>query len=81
MSNNYTPPQTEIEKSMAKIWGAALKVSVDSISVHDNFFELGGQCLVGLEIVLTINETLSMEYDLEDLFNCPTIYQLSRYKA
>ncbi|HXU46220.1 MAG TPA: condensation domain-containing protein, partial [Thermoanaerobaculia bacterium] len=44
-----TPPRTETEALLARIWADVL--GLPRVSVHDNFFELGGDSILSIQIV------------------------------
>ena len=43
------------------------------MGINDNFFVLGGHSLLGIEVVAKINESLSVDIPLKNLFLYPTI--------
>ncbi|MEM8523602.1 MAG: amino acid adenylation domain-containing protein [Bacteroidota bacterium] len=44
-----TPPETEVEKQLASIWQAVLKVDV--VHLEDNFFEIGGDSIRSIQAI------------------------------
>ncbi|MEM1319026.1 MAG: amino acid adenylation domain-containing protein [Bacteroidota bacterium] len=68
-------PRNATEQELARIWSSLL--ALESIGVHDNFFELGGHSLLATRIVSAIRQSLYSELAIRDLFECPTIAQLS----
>lgn len=67
VSADHQPPQTEIEMTLAKIWGDLLQR--DSISVKDNFFALGGDSIMLLQVIaraqkfgLALTPALTFQY-------------------
>ena len=46
---SYVAPSTDLERTLATIWGDALKSP--RIGVHDNFFDLGGDSITSIRIV------------------------------
>ena len=76
----YAPPQTEVERTLARIWAEVL--GVERVGIHDRFFDLGGGSLKSLQIVakasaaglVPAGATLSPEM----LFEHATIAELAR---
>ncbi|MGL5836343.1 MAG: amino acid adenylation domain-containing protein, partial [Waterburya sp.] len=68
-------PQTELEQQLAVIWQKVL--NVPAIGIHDDFFELGGHSILMFQIISRLREELKIELPISDLFQAPTIGQLS----
>ncbi|MEP6769656.1 MAG: amino acid adenylation domain-containing protein, partial [Acidobacteriota bacterium] len=64
-------PSTPLERSLAGIWAAVLKL--DAIGIHDNFFELGGHSLLATKVISRVRDALGAEVSLRTLFQSPTI--------
>jgi len=62
----YEPPQSEIEKKLAKIWSEVLHV--EKVGRNDNFFSLGGHSLLATQIIARIRRDLNIEFPLHSLF-------------
>ncbi len=75
--SDYVMPNTEAEKIIAGIWQKALKV--EKVGIYDNFFELGGHSLLLVQINQQLQEKLSLELSIVDMFNYSTIHSLSQY--
>ncbi|MEM9273746.1 MAG: amino acid adenylation domain-containing protein, partial [Cyanobacteria bacterium P01_F01_bin.143] len=75
LSNVYTAPQTELERTIAEVWQRELKL--EKVGIDDNFFELGGHSLLGIKIVAYISEALAKDIALKSLFQHPTIRELA----
>jgi acyl carrier protein len=75
ISSAYVPPRNEVEKLLAQIWKDTFRF--EEIGVDDNFFELGGHSLMAVQLLKSINQTFSTKTALKDLFEGPTIAQLS----
>ncbi|APR77524.1 Malonyl CoA-acyl carrier protein transacylase [Minicystis rosea] len=45
----YAAPETEVERTLARIWAALLRVP--RVGRHDNFFALGGDSILGIQVV------------------------------
>jgi amino acid adenylation domain-containing protein len=72
----YAAPTTELERSLAEIWQAVLKV--ERIGIHANFFDLGGHSLLATQVVSRLRDTLQIEIPLRVLFETPTIAGMSQ---
>jgi amino acid adenylation domain-containing protein len=73
--STYTPPKTNTEIKLSKIWEEVL--NVPKVGTNDNFFELGGHSLLSMQIISRVNQLFSIELSIQELFNHPTIYSLS----
>ena len=72
----YVPPQSPAEQALVGIWREFLKIR--QIGIHDNFFELGGDSLMMVAMTVRINEVLSINLSVEDLFQNPTVEKLAK---
>jgi acyl transferase domain-containing protein len=75
LRTEYAAPRTEAETEMAELWGAYL--GIDRVGVHDPFFDLGGNSLVGMAMVLAIEQRLGRPVPPALLFEHPTIAGLA----
>jgi len=71
----FTPPQTPVEKLLAKIWSDLL--GVKEPGVNDNFFELGGHSLLAVRLFAQIEKYFARRLPLATLFQAPTVAQLA----
>ncbi|MGE5457689.1 MAG: non-ribosomal peptide synthetase, partial [Methanococcaceae archaeon] len=71
-----TEPKNNIEKKIAEILQEILKK--EKISRSDNFFDLGGHSLLGIQAVIKIKEKFKISLKVSDLFDNPTVKDLSR---
>ncbi|WP_297845393.1 alpha/beta fold hydrolase, partial [Pseudomonas sp.] len=73
----YVAPRTELEKALAEIWQAVLKV--EQVGLHDNFFELGGDSILSLQVVgkSRVLKAQGFSLKLRDLIQKPTIAELT----
>ena len=69
-SESYVAPTTPIEAALVDLWARAL--GVEGIGMRDNFFRSGGYSVLGLRLILSINETFGTQLSLRDLFEHPT---------
>ena len=72
---DHIPASTIIEETLVNIWTEVLKI--EPIGIQDNFFHLGGHSLLATQVLSRIRETFSCELTLKQLFEYPTIAQLS----
>ena len=75
-SQNYVPPQTEMERTIAGVWQRLF--ALDRVGVEENFFELGGHSLLVVQTHGQLKEALRMEFPIVALFEHPTIRSLAR---
>jgi acyl carrier protein len=73
----YMAPQTAIERDIAAIWQAALRI--EKVGVQDNFFDLGGQSLLMTQVQGKLRAALKRDISMVDLFKYPTISALASY--
>ena len=68
-----TPPTTEKEIILTKIWSEVLGVNV---GIHDNFFEMGGDSILSIQIIARANQA-GLSLTPKDLFQYQTISELA----
>ena len=71
-------PTTEIEIALYQYYKELLPVDTQ-IGITDNFFVLGGHSLIAVKLINKINKKLQYRITLKDIFDYPTIAQLSKY--
>ncbi|MCP5105877.1 MAG: amino acid adenylation domain-containing protein, partial [bacterium] len=71
----YEAPSNETEKRVAEIWQEVL--GVEKVGIHDNFIELGGHSLLVISIISRIHQAFDVELQLSDVFENPTVKELS----
>jgi amino acid adenylation domain-containing protein len=71
----FIAPRTEIEETLAGIITEVLKVA--RVSVDDDFFHLGAHSLLGAQIIARVRSTFGTELRLLDVFDAPTVAELS----
>ncbi|HEY0066208.1 MAG TPA: HAD-IIIC family phosphatase, partial [Flavisolibacter sp.] len=74
-----TPPRTPREQSILRIWKDIL--GREDIGIDDNFFDVGGHSLKAIQMVNRLHKELKLKSSLKDIFNHPTIRQLSDITA
>ena len=73
--NAFVAPRTPIEERMADMLAPLL--GLDRVSMEDNFFFLGGHSLLGTQMIARVRNLFGVELTLRNLFDAPTIAQLS----
>jgi acyl carrier protein len=71
----YIAPFTEEEQRLAAIWTQIL--GVEKIGIKDNFFELGGDSIKIIKMLRLIEQDYPGIIQIGNLFDSPTIEQLS----
>jgi acyl carrier protein len=77
LTKEFVLPRTDLEKTIATIWQAAL--GIDQVGVYDNIFDLGGNSLRMIQIHQKLRVELSVDIELLNLFQFPTIDSLIRF--
>lgn len=77
--DDYVAPSTLFEKNLVEIWASVLKLDPEVIGVGSNFFSLGGHSLNATQITSAIFKTLLVNISIKDIFNYPTIAELSKF--
>ncbi|WP_416809160.1 condensation domain-containing protein, partial [Bacillus thuringiensis] len=75
--DDYTPPSSLIEKSVAEIWKDVLRI--ENLGIHNNFFELGGHSLLATQVISRINKEMNINLPLRVLFEHNTIAKFAHY--
>jgi len=78
-TQDFQPPQGELEHALAQIWQELL--GVERIGRHDNFFDLGGHSLLATRVISHISHDIGVELPLKAIFDEPTVERLSDYLA
>jgi amino acid adenylation domain-containing protein len=71
----YTPPRTDLERTLADIWAQVLRV--DQVGAHDNFFELGGHSLLIVQLMERLRR-LGLTADIRSIYARPTLADLAQ---
>ncbi len=74
---SFLPARTEMEKTLAQVWGEML--ALERVSIEDNFFELGGHSLMVAQMVSRLRDILSLELPLRTIFEKPTVAELAEH--
>src|SRR5665213_122490 len=75
LTQDYVAPATPEENSLAKIWCEVLEI--ERVGLHDNFFELSGDSIRSIQ-VLSRAQASGLRFSLQQLFEHPTLYELTR---
>src|SRR5206468_130390 len=73
--DEFVPPRTPIEETLALIWSELL--GVDRVGVRDNFFDLGGHSLLATRVGARVQEVFGVGVPLRRLFEAPTVESLA----
>jgi amino acid adenylation domain-containing protein len=73
--DSYVAPRNIVEEKLAGIIAPLLHV--ERVGVHDNFFFRGGHSLLGTQLITKISETFGVELSLLNLFEHPTLAEMS----
>jgi hypothetical protein len=73
----FVPPQSGVEKILARIWGGVL--GLERVGIHDNFFDLGGHSLLLAKVHSQLQAALRRVVPMIELFRYPTISTLAKY--
>jgi amino acid adenylation domain-containing protein len=71
----FIAPRGIVEERLAAVIGSLL--NVDRVGVNDNFFLLGGHSLLGTQLLTRVNQTFGVELSLLNLFDHPTLAEMS----
>ena len=73
----FVKPESEFERTMARIWEQALNIPTGKVSIQDNFFHIGGDSIKAIQAVsLARREGYAIK--VKDLFDCLTIETLEK---
>jgi amino acid adenylation domain-containing protein len=72
---NFIAPSGPVQERLAPIIASLLRV--ERIGANDNFFMLGGHSLLGTQLIARINETFGVELPLLQIFDHPTLAEMS----
>ncbi|GEM_PF-7131365 len=71
----FTAPQNALQRTVAGVWVEVL--SFDRVGIRDSFFELGGHSLLAVLIQTRLNQIFPFQLALADIFQYPSVEQLS----
>ena len=70
-----TPPATQTEKAIARVWESLLGVS--DLALEDDFFALGGNSLLAGRMIAMLRRQLTIELPLAQVFRYPVLGDLA----
>ncbi|MCP5046997.1 MAG: amino acid adenylation domain-containing protein, partial [bacterium] len=73
----YVAPVTETQEKVVGIWSGVLGLEKGEIGIDDDFFQLGGHSLKATAMAALVRKTFSVSLQLMEIFDRPTIRQLS----
>jgi amino acid adenylation domain-containing protein len=73
-SEQYEPPQGDVEQALAQIWQELLHVP--RVGRHDNFFELGGHSLVAVRLIQCLRQK-NLALEVRSIYDRPTVAVLA----
>jgi len=76
-SQDFIPPQTATEKSIALVWQTLF--DIERVGIEDNLFDLGGHSLLIVHMHQQLRKTLDVDFPLVTLFEHPTVRSLARH--
>ncbi|MFF1506930.1 amino acid adenylation domain-containing protein [Streptomyces sp. NPDC058326] len=68
---DFAEPETETERTVARVWAQVL--GVDVVGAGDDFFTVGGHSLLATVITSQVSEELGREVPLRALFEAPVL--------
>ncbi|MGK5090389.1 amino acid adenylation domain-containing protein [Deltaproteobacteria bacterium TL4] len=74
-TRSYVAPRDETEEKLVDLWKKLLKREL--LGIEDDFFDLGGHSLTATRLVSRIYKIFEVELGLKEVFDHPTISQLS----
>ncbi|MCP5054992.1 MAG: amino acid adenylation domain-containing protein, partial [bacterium] len=79
VSQEYAAPRNQIERTLVEVWSQVLSLDKESIGIDADFFQLGGHSLLATVMITKLHQALDVKLPLGELFQTPTIRELTRY--
>ncbi|MDG2170625.1 MAG: amino acid adenylation domain-containing protein, partial [Opitutales bacterium] len=76
-SPKVTSALSQTEQAVATIWSDILEIDLPGLD--EDFFDLGGHSLIAFQVINRLRNTLDVEISLRELFDHPTVAELSAY--
>ncbi len=73
---DYMAPRTDMEKLLASIYEEVL--NIQNVGIYDDFFSLGGDSIKAIRVSAKLQK-YKMYVGIQDIFQYPTIEQISKY--
>ncbi|HLP59447.1 MAG TPA: SDR family NAD(P)-dependent oxidoreductase [Candidatus Deferrimicrobium sp.] len=73
----YVPPQTDLEKKLARMFEAFF--GIDKFGINDSFFEMGGDSLNAITISNRFHKEFNVELPMAEFYSKPTVKELAKY--
>jgi acyl carrier protein len=73
----YVAPHNATQKTIAEIWQDLLQIN--TVGINDSFFDLGGHSLLLVKMLRRLKESFTEDLKVVDLFQYPTIAQLTQF--
>jgi acyl carrier protein len=71
IADGFVAPRTELEASIARIWGDVL--GGGRIGVDDDFFEIGGNSLIAVQLIALVRKELGVRLPMRSIFEASTV--------
>lgn len=71
VDDGYVGPRTELEVTVARIWGECL--GIPQIGMTDDFFKIGGDSLTAVQLLSMVQKELGVRLPMRSIFESPTI--------
>jgi acyl carrier protein len=75
-SSTYRAPQTARQEILCSLFAEVLGVS--RVGLDDSFFDLHGESLMAMRLISSIQDRLSIELLVSDIFDAPTVAELDQ---
>ena len=76
-TEKFVAPATSEEEQLAKIWAEVL--GVEQVGINDNFFDLGGHSLLIVQAQAKLQQLVTKDISIVELFEYPTIHTLVQH--
>lgn len=73
----YTAPENELQKAIARLWAELL--GIERVGIHESFFDLGGDSLKVIMLKNRLKQELARDIPLMMIYQHVTIDALARY--